>query len=209
LTKRIKVSAGRSDLFTIAITDPDGQRAAAIANAVSTEAAAVYPKLNASVGTTLFDQDVQAARADFQKRYQDAVSALVTFERQHPNADKSTDVSLVAKYSGLKLEVQTATAGYTVFETTTTNDSVNQLNQATSYGAAVVDQAVAKPDTSARFLKVAYAGALGIGLIFVLEYMDAAVRDPEAIEALIGFPVVGIIPKATSRSLRPARGGAA
>jgi len=213
LTKRIKVSAGRSDLYTVTINDPDAQRAAGIANAVSSEAAALYPKLTASVGTTLFDQDVQAARTDFQKRYQDTVKALVTFEREHPNADRSNDVNVVAQDSSLKLEEQTAAAGYTAFETTTTNDSVNQLSQATSFGAAVVDQAVAKPDTTSRYLKIAYAAALalvlGIGLIFVLEYMDNAIREPEAVEELVGSPVVGIIPRASGRTLRPARGGAA
>ncbi len=212
LTKRIKVSSGRSDLFTISITDPDGERAAAIANSVSNEAAALYPKLNASVGTTVFDQDVHAARADFQKRYQDTVKARVTFERQHPNADKSGDVNLVAQDSGLKLEEQAAAAGYATFETQTTNDSVSQIAQATSFGAAVVDKAVAKPDTSSRYLKVAYAAALalvlGIGLIFLLEYMDNSIRDPEAVEELVGSPVVGIIPRASGRTLRPARGGA-
>ncbi|HVS06624.1 MAG TPA: Wzz/FepE/Etk N-terminal domain-containing protein [Candidatus Dormibacteraeota bacterium] len=213
LTQRVKVSSGRSDLYTISITDPDGQQAAGIANAVSQEAAAQYPTLNASVGSTVFDQDVQAARIDFQKRYEDTVKALVTFQRQHPNAAQSGDVNLVAQASSLALQEQAAATAYTDFETQTTNSSVSQLSQATSFGAAVVDQAVAKPDTSARYLKVAYAAALalviGIGLIFLLEYMDNAVREPEAVEELIGSPVVGIIPRATSRTLRPARGGAA
>src|ERR1700687_3203207 len=201
LTRRIKVSAGRSDLYTISITDQDGQRAASVANSVSQEAAALYPKLNASVGSTVFDQDVQAARADFQKRYEDTVKALVTFQRQHPNADKSGDINLVAQASSLQLQEQAAATGYTNFETQTTNASVSQLQQATNFGAAVVDEAVAKPDISSRFLKVAYAAALalvlGIGLIFLLEYMDNAVRDPEAVEELVGSPVVGIIPRAT------------
>lgn len=213
LTGRVKVASGRSDLFTISITDPDSQQAAAIANAVANAAAALYPTLNASVGTTIFDDSVKTARADFLKRYQDTVKALVNFERAHPNADRSSDVNLVAQDSSLKLEEQTAASGYTTFENQTTTDSVNQLSQATSFGAAVVDKAVAKPDTSARYLKIAYAAALalvlGIGLIFVLEYMDNAVREPEAVEELVGFPVVGIIPRASGRTLRPARGGAA
>jgi capsular polysaccharide biosynthesis protein len=213
LTNRIKVSSGRSDLYTVSINDPSGQQAAAIANAVSQEAAAQYPKLNASVGTTLFDQDVEAARADFQKRYEDTVKALVNFQRGHPNADKSSDVNVVAQANFLQLQEQAAATAYTSFETSTTNASVQQLQGATSFGAAVVDPPVAKPDTSARFLKVAYAAALafvlGIGLIFLLEYMDNAVREPEAVEEMFGSPVVGIIPRATSRTLRPARGGAA
>lgn len=213
LTKRIKVSSGRSDLFTISINDPNAQRASDIANAVSQQASTLYPKLNADVGTSVFDQDVQAARADFQKRYQDTVTALANFEQAHPNADRSGNVSLLAQHRSLQLEEQAAASAYTTFENTTTNDSVNQLQQATNFGAEVVDPAVAKPDTSSRYLRVGYAAALalvlGIGLIFLLEYMDNSVREPEAVEEMFGSPVVGIIPRATSRTLRPARGGAA
>lgn len=213
LVKRVKVNSGRSDLYTISITDPDAQRAAAIANAVSQQAAALYPKLNADVGTSVFDQDVQQARADFQKRYEDTVTAFVTFEKVHPSADKSGDVTLIAQHSFLQLQEQAAAAAFTTFENSTTNTSVNQLSQATSFGSAVVDPAVAKPDTTSRLLKVGYAAglalALGIGLVFVLEYMDNSVREPEAVEEMFGSPIVGIIPRATNRTLRPARGGAA
>jgi len=210
LTKRIKVRSGHSNLFTISITDRDPQQAASLANAVSEEAAGLYPKLNADTGTTVFDRDVQVARADFQKRYLDAAKALLTFNREHPNAAQSGNLDLAAQAMALRLQEQAASAAYTDFETQTTTDSVSQLAQATNFGAAVVDEAVAKPDTAARYLKVAYAAALalvlGIGLIFVLEYLDNTVREPEAVEELIGAPVVGIIPRATSQTLRPALG---
>jgi capsular polysaccharide biosynthesis protein len=61
-------------------------------------------------------------------------------------------------------------------------------------------------------LKVAYAAALalilGIGLIFVLEYLDNAIRDPEGVEEMVGAPVVAIVPRATAQTFRPAQGGA-
>jgi capsular polysaccharide biosynthesis protein len=211
-TKRIKVSSGHSNLFTISITDPNPPQAENLANAVSQAAAGLYPKLNADTGTTVFDQDVQVARADFQKRYLDAATALLTFNRQHPNAALSSNLDLAAQALALKLQEQAAAVAYTDFETQTTTDSVTQLSQATNFGAAVVDKAVAKPDTTARYLKVAYAAALalvlGIGLIFLLEYLDNSVREPEAVEDLVGSPVVGIIPRATPQTMRPAMGGA-
>ena len=61
-------------------------------------------------------------------------------------------------------------------------------------------------------LRIAYAGALGlmlgIGLIFLLEYLDNSVREPEAVEEIVGHPVLGIIPRATGRTMRAAKGAA-
>jgi capsular polysaccharide biosynthesis protein len=60
----------------------------------------------------------------------------------------------------------------------------------------------------ARLLKVLYAIALalvvGIGIVFAVEYFDNSMRDPEEVEKLIGAPVVAVIPRATTRTLRTA-----
>ena len=112
----------------------------------------------------------------------------------------------------LKLDEQAAATAYTDFVNGTTTDAVTQLGKTIDFGASVSNPAVARPDTSSRYLKVGYAAALalmlGIGLIFLLEYLDNSVRDPEAAEEMVGAPVVGIIPRATAHTLRPARGGA-
>ncbi len=212
LINRIKVSSGRSTVFKISITDPDANRATAIANAVAQEAAVEYPKANTDPGSTVYDQDVKDARAAFQKYYADAATELVTFNRQHPNAVNSSDVALAVQAMQLRLQEQAAAAAYQDFENQTTTASVGQLSDTIKFGAAVTDRAAAKPDTSSRFLRVGYAGALavilGIGLIFLLEYMDNSVRDPEGAEEMVGAPVVGIIPRATAQTLRTARGGA-
>jgi capsular polysaccharide biosynthesis protein len=210
--KRVKVSAGRSNLYKVSITDPDPQRAASLANAIGEGSATLYPKLNASTGITLYDQEVKAARVEFQKRYLEAAKALVAFNRQNPNAIQSPNLDVQAQAMDLKLREQAAAAAYTDFETQTTTDTVHQLAQATSFGAAVVDPAAAAPDATSRYLKVAYAAALalilGLGLIFVLEYLDNAIRDPEGVEEMVGAPVVAIVPRATAQTLRPAQGGA-
>ena len=213
LSKRINVTAGHSDLYTVSFTDPSADTAAAIANDVAKQAAALYEQTNATASSTVFDANVTAARADFLKRYGDAETALLTFENDHPGVQGSKDVALATQYNELQLTVQAAAAAYQSFEQSTTTDTVNAFSTANNFTASVLDPAVAKPDTLGRLLKVGYAAALalllGMGLVYLLEYMDNSVREPEGVEEMIGAPVIGIIPKATPQTLRPARGGAA
>ena len=213
LSKRINVTAGHSDLYTVSFTDPSADAAASIANDVAKQAANLYEQTNATASSTVFDANVLAARNDFLKRYSDAETALLTFENAHPGVQNSRDISLATQYNELLLTQEAAASAYQAFETQTTADTVTALSQANNFTASVLDPAVAKPDTSGRILKVGYAAALalllGIGLIYLLEYMDNSVREPEGVEDMIGAPVIGIIPKASPQTLRPARGGAA
>jgi capsular polysaccharide biosynthesis protein len=213
LSQRIKVAAGHSDLYTVSITDPNPGLATSIANAVANESAKLYQVDNATAASTVFTDNVTAARADFLKRYTDAEKALLTFQQAHPRIQSSNDIGLLTQFNQLQLDQQAASAAYQAFEQQTTTVTVQALSQANNFTASVLDPAIAKPDTSGRYLKVAYAAALalllGIGLIYLLEYMDNSVREPEGVEDLVGAPVIGIIPKATPQTLRPARGGAA
>jgi len=211
LTKRIKVTAGHSSLFTVSITDPSADAATAIANAVGQQSATLYQQKNATAASTVFEDNITAARADFQKRFTDAETALLTFQRDHFKIQPN-DITLQTQYQLLQLDQQSAAAAYQAFEQQTTADTVAAISQANNFTASVLDPAVPAPDTSSRYLKVGYAAALalllGVGLIYLLEYMDNSVREPEGVEEMIGAPVIGIIPKATAQTLRPARGGA-
>ena len=212
LNSRIKVSTGKSDAYTITVTDPSADQATRIANTAAQLAAVRYQQVNSDTSGSVYDDAVNATRAQFQKQYSDAVSARVSYERQHPDAANAKDASVVVQDSVLRAQEQAAGIALTDFETATTTAVVNQLATANNFTASVVDQAAAKPDLSSRYLKVGYAGALalilGIGLVYLLEYMDSSVREPEAAEEMVGAPVVGIIPRATAQTLRPARGGA-
>src|ERR1700737_4766279 len=213
LSKRIKVASAGSDVYTVSITDPNPDAAVAIANAVATVAARLYQQKNALVDTSVFDNNVEAQRVAFRKRSIDADTALLTFERQYPKVEQSGDINLMTQHHQLILEQQAAAGAFTGFETTVTTSVAAAVSAANQFSASLLDPAIAKPDTSSRYLKVAYAAALalllGIGLIYVLEYMDNSVREPEGVEEMLGAPVVGIIPKANAQTLRPARGGAA
>src|SRR5919201_3495160 len=49
LSNRIKVSSGKSDVYSITITDPDQNQAVRIANAVAAAAALQYQKINSGI----------------------------------------------------------------------------------------------------------------------------------------------------------------
>jgi capsular polysaccharide biosynthesis protein len=213
LGKRIRVASAGSDVYTISTTDPNPDAAVAIANSVATVAARLYQEKNAIVDTSVFDNNVEAQRQAFRTRSIAADTALLTFEAKNPKADQSRDINLIAQHHQLILEQQAAAGAFTGFETTVTTSVASAVSAANQFSASVLDPAIAIPDTRSRYLKVAYAAALallvGIGLIYLLEYMDNSVREPEGVEDMVGAPVVGIIPKATAHTLRPARGGAA
>ncbi len=76
----------------------------------------------------------------------------------------------------------------------------------------VVDRAIVpgrafKPSLQSDLTKSLIAGLLlGIGAIFLLEYLDRTVKDPEELEALLGLPTLAVIPdideKARSGGMR-------
>ena len=213
LTQLIRVTAGHSDLFTISITDPDPNEAVAIANSVAKESVLIYQTKNAVADTTVFDNNVVEQRKAFLKRFDEAEQALLQFQADHPKIlQQTSDIDLQTKYQELILDQLATGAAYSAFQQQTTTSLVNAISEATHFSASVLDTAIAKPDLSSRYTKVAYAAALalvlGVGLIFLLEYMDNSIREPESVEEMIGAPVVGIIPKATSQTLRSSTGGA-
>src|SRR5438094_1160842 len=214
LQNRIKISSGKSDVYNVTITDPNPDQAVRIANAVAAAAAIHYQEVNGGIGTTsVFDQEVQKALGDYETRYLDAQQALIAFSRAHPGATQSKDLTVVRQANKLQLEADQALEGYKNFANSATVEDARQVATTNAYQAGMTDQAIAKPDTTSRYFKIGYAATLalilGVGLIFVLEYMDTAVRLPEAAEEMIGAPVVGIIPRATMQTLRPAKGGSA
>jgi capsular polysaccharide biosynthesis protein len=181
LTKRINVTAGHSDLYTVTIADPNADRATTIANAVAQQAAQIYQEKNATASSSLFVTNVETERANLLKRFTDAERALLTFQAQQPKILQSSDVDLVLLYHHLQLDQQAASAAYQTFEQQTTTETVRALSQANDFPASVLDPAVAKPDTTSRYLKVVYAVGLalllGLGLIYLLE-QQAKTRMP-------------------------------
>ena len=211
---RIAVVIRGSNLYGISVTDRNPDVASTLANRVAKDAIALYLKIASGTSGSTVDQDLQQALSGYRDRFAAAERALVQFNVQHPEAaaGRGTNVELLVQAAQLQLDAGVAHDDYTVAESDAATTQVNNINAARGFEASVVDPAAARPDTSGRFLKIGYAAALalilGVGLIFLLEYLDNSVREPEAVEDLVGAPVVGIIPRATSRTLRPAKGAA-
>ena len=217
LSSRIKVASAGSNLYTVAVTDRNPDVATVLANRVAKDATAIYLQLavgssNSSVSTV--GLDLQAALTSYRDKYGAAERALIQFNQAHPQAaaGQGTNLDLLVQSAQLQLDATVAHDNYSSAQTDATNGNLTGLTTAANFDANVVDPAAARADTSGRFLKVGYAAALalilGVGLIFLLEYLDNSVREPEAVEELVGAPVVGIIPRASGRALRPAKGAA-
>ena len=221
LASRIRVVSGRTNLYEITVTDADPNRAVTLANAVAKKAAELYKELNAGSGSsTSVSQDVADQRTALLGQYTTAAKARLDFERQHPELTstgpngkpKPVDPAVAAQDLQFHLQEDDAHDVFLRFEQDTTGAQSQQITTAEKFDANLIDEAAAKPDTSGRALRIAYAGALGlmlgIGLIFLLEYLDNSVREPEAVEEIVGHPVLGIIPRATGRTMRAAKGAA-
>jgi capsular polysaccharide biosynthesis protein len=212
LTARIDVTSGRSNLYRIAVTDFDAGRAVAVANSVAREAAALYQQLATDTTQTVNDA-LQKNHDAFRNQYIAAAKAVLDFKAQHPDAfvqnANPKDTNVGAQALELQLEASATADAYTHFREAAIQSTVDELNQSRTFSAGVVDEAAAKPETSARSLKVAYSAALafvvGVGLIFALEFLDNSIRDPEEIEQLTGWPLIGIIPRGSDRVLRPVK----
>ncbi len=212
LKAQIKVSTLRPETFQVSVTDRDPNRAVMLSNAVSQRAVDAYPQL--AIGFKNSTTDLASDKAGFKSRYLSAAKALVEFSRQHPEAvgqnPHPKDVDTGATGLQLQLDERAAADAYLRYQQALAEALLHTSDAPRDFAAGIVDQAAARPDTGARLLKVGYAAALalivGVGLIFLLEYLDSSVRDPDEVETLTGRPVIAMIPRATPRILRPAKG---
>src|SRR5206468_6466399 len=98
------------------------------------------------------------------------------------------------QYLVLLLNERAAAQEYQDFNTDVSKARIDEINSAQDFEARVVDQAIAKPDTTTRILKIVYAGLLGlvigVGIALAVEYLDNSVREPEEVEQLLGAPVI-------------------
>jgi receptor protein-tyrosine kinase len=79
---------------------------------------------------------------------------------------------------------------------------------ATVYGEASAAYLVGRDPASIGFLALVASLCLGVGLAFLLEYLDDRWRlPPEEVEQVFGVPALGIIPKANTGSSRRGKRG--
>jgi len=223
-----------SALYRVSVTDGSPDRAVAIANALSEEAAAVYTDLAAGSQAVRTIQ-VDAQRAAYRERYLAATQRVLDYGVLHPDALGAasalpgdvqgtsgvgegggglqalpvylapTDSDVEAKFLALRLAEQLASEAYRDFEAESARVELNELKAAR---AQVVDPAVAEKDTTARqrlFYAATLALVLGVGIAVGWDHFQHTVRLPEEAEILAGHPVIGIIPRANTRVVSAAR----
>jgi capsular polysaccharide biosynthesis protein len=215
LTNQVRTFFAGGNLYRITVTDGNPQRAGAIANEVGRQAAALYLELSVKSSNPTADEGLLKARDDLQKRYAAAATARLRFQQQHPGVlapnGSVKDVTASAQALQLQLEEDVAAGAYRSILDALNRNLIAQVSANTGLEARVLDQAVARLDTGSLVFQVLSAGALalvvGTLLVFLLEYLDNAVREPEAAEEMVGAPVIGVIPRANPHSLRAIQGG--
>jgi capsular polysaccharide biosynthesis protein len=212
LSSRLHVAPAGNSLYRITVTDANANRAAAIADEAGRQASALFLQLNTQSANTAIDQSLARSQDDLRQQYTAASTARITFQLQHPNASASKDVKVAVQMLQLQAEEDSAAAAFRGSLDQANRVRLNGLELAAAYDARLTDKAVARPDTGGRTIEILSAAALalliGVALIFLLEYLDNAVREPDVAEDMLGAPVIGIIPRANPHSLRTARGGA-
>jgi capsular polysaccharide biosynthesis protein len=214
--RRVHVTALGSDLYDISATAPSASDSRALANTVAAESASFYREIAASAATSQTLKELDKLSAALRDQYTAALLARLTYQAQHPAALPSQsappkDVNAAARLLQLELEEEAAGAAYRSALGRGSQQQLDALATVGNYNAFVLDQAVARPNTGARIPQTLLAAALalvvGIGLVILLEYLDTkSVRDPETVEDLVSAPVIGTIPRATTRNLRSAKG---
>lgn len=208
LERSLSVVSGKSDIYQVAVRDPDPMRATALANAVATESANYYQELAAG-DTAAIQATIDQERADLNKRYLDASQALLAFDLSHQAASLAGQPALGAQRLQLVLAQQAASNAVLNFEAGITQGKLAEITTIRSFESHVIDPAAPILSGGRRLTLMAYGGflglLLGLGAVFLIEYFGRSIHRPEEAEAYLGAPVLGTIPRATSRALRSVR----
>ena len=180
---------GRTDVVTVSAESTDPERAAAVANAYA--AAYINVKRKQSVdGLLTAGKEIQEKVNNFQKQIDD-LDAQVAAAGTGPNqaaVRESLSVQRTALVDQKALFKQTLDK--------LTVDANLATGGAHMVGRAVVPTAPIKPTPKRNAVLGAIVGLLlGVGLAFLVEYLDDTIKTKEELERIAGtVPVLGLIP---------------
>jgi succinoglycan biosynthesis transport protein ExoP len=187
LLLRVTISAvGQTNLVTIQATDGDANRAAQIANAMA-DAYVAWSKDSKR-------ESIKAAADEVQSRLDDARTQILELGRKISAQGKSDKLS-----AELSAELSIATGLYT---TLAEKLETLRVNEQLEIGAGrVVSTAIANPVAVSPkpvrngALGLAVGLVFGLGMAFLLEYLDNTIKSTDEAEKLYGAPVLGHIPE--------------
>ncbi len=209
--RQLHVGVAGTNLYSVTVTDRDANQANRLAASVAAEAVVLYRQLAAQTGTNSADETLVKARGSIEKTYVAALTARLTFQAQHPSVfDPKApikDVTVASQALELQLQEDAASAAYREVLAEISKQGLDQVSRAQDYNGFVLDQPVASANSEARIPGILFAGAVallvGVGLAFLLEHFASkSLLEAEAVEAMIGAPVIGLIPRANAQSLR-------
>jgi non-specific protein-tyrosine kinase len=175
-----------TSLLTITARDADPANAAAIANAVAKGLIDVSPAVRGA-GTGMLEsveEDLTAIRAEIATT-QGQVADLLA--EQNRTADQETTLQ------ALQSRLISLRSTYATFLAFTASEGANLLTvvqPALSPGGAIAPRPLLDAALAATI-----ALLLVVALVFVIEYLDDAVRDPDEVTATFGLPTLGIVSK--------------
>jgi capsular exopolysaccharide synthesis family protein len=182
LLENVSVSAiGQTNVITLTAFDGSASRAASYANAL----ADAYVKWSMDSKR----ESIKAAADEVQTRLDEAKAEVLALSKQIQASGGS---------QGLSAELEIATGTYTRLAQKLEELRVNEQLELGS--GRVVSRATPSPDpVSPKPVKNAILGlivgiVLGLGLAFLMEYLDNSIKSTADAEAAYGAPVLGHIP---------------
>jgi succinoglycan biosynthesis transport protein ExoP len=160
---------------------------------------------------SVIQETVAKARANARNDYQTALRREESFiqvlrgQKSEAMAQKTDAV----EYNNLRVEVETKrTLMDTLLKRNAETQVTSRLRGERLSNVRVVDRALPprirfRPSYRQNALVSLFFGvALGIGLAFLLEYLDRSLRTPDQVERILKLPALGVIPSTTSGSGR-------
>ena len=191
LLKRVEVTAvGQTNVVTIKATDVSQERAAAIANSM----ADAYVAWSRDTKR----ESIKAAADEVQRRLDEARVEILALGRKIVTARTTDKNGVVIKDDSLQAELTIATDLYATLaeklETLRVNEQLeNGAGRVVSVAVADAVPIAPKPVRNG-ILGLAVGLVFGVGMAFLLEYLDNTIKSTDEAERLYGAPVLGQIP---------------
>lgn len=182
LLSRVQVSAvGQTNLVTIRVQDTSPDRAAEIANALAEEYV-TWSKESKR-------ESLRAASAEVDRRLQVTKEEILELGRRIKAEGRSDDVAA---------ELQIATGAYTTLAEKLEQLRINEqleIGSGRVVSTAVEDPVPIAPKPARNSVLGGLVGVVfGVGMAFLLEYLDSTIKSTEEAEKVFGAPVLGIVP---------------
>ena len=150
---------------------------------------------------------VGAAEADYRAALNKEKSLQTLLESQRSDVVRMNNNAIL--YRSLQIEVDNMRSLLSTLVSKQNEIQVSsQLGGLRTSNIKVVDKALVPsapftPNTRRNLMMALFLGLFGgLGLIFLVEYLDNTVKGPEDVEKLTGLPSLGIIPYLTANGLK-------